>query len=126
MTYELRERLQFHAQFLRTVSAYFASSEDISAEEWSGYAARTDAYRHLPGMVGYGYAPGLPATVACALSWRKSTGGTVTPLFASSRRPKAGPCSGRLILPPEAWSCARGFDFYSGVRRGGIDFRYPS
>ncbi len=124
VTYELRERLQFHAQFLRTVSAYFASSEDISAEEWSRYAARTDAYRHLPGMVGYGYAPriardALPRAMA---QIHRRDGDASFRIFPETE--------GRTLFPvvylaagSEVVMRARGFDLYSeAVRREGIDF----
>ncbi len=117
-TVELRERLQFHAQFLRAVAAFFASSDDVSADEWRLHAARVDAYRHLPGMLAYGYAPRVARKHLAALvdGVNRDRTGEAFRVYPEGE--------GTLLFPvvylapgKEVALRARGFDLYSEAQR---------
>ncbi|MBK7899533.1 MAG: CHASE domain-containing protein [Betaproteobacteria bacterium] len=117
-TYELRERLQFHGQFIRDLAAFFASSEAISAEEWRLYTVRTDAYRHLPGMIAYGFAPRIERSEVGALEARvrqRDGGGDFT-VYPAGDSPMLVVVD-LLAAGQDVALRARGFDLYSEPAR---------
>lgn len=52
---ELRERLNLHAQFLRTLGAYFATHPQPSAAEWRRFSGGIELKKNLPGATVFGF-----------------------------------------------------------------------
>lgn len=53
---ELRDRLNSHALFLRSIRAFFASTPKVSPEQWRSFTRQLDIEHHAPGLEAYGYA----------------------------------------------------------------------
>ncbi|MBA4093047.1 MAG: hypothetical protein C0489_03070 [Candidatus Accumulibacter sp.] len=53
---ELRDRLNSHALFLRSIRAFFASSPKVTPEQWRSFTRQLDIEHHAPGLEAYGYA----------------------------------------------------------------------
>ena len=56
ITAEVRDRLRTHAQFLRSVRAFFTASETVTPAEWSRFSQQLQIERNIPGIQIYGYA----------------------------------------------------------------------
>lgn len=97
ITSEVRDRLRTHAQFLRGLRAFFASSDQVTLTEWEHFVEQLQLERNIPGIQAYGFAPALtPDMVPAYISARKKMDkGDSVPGF--SIRP-AG-TEGALLLP---------------------------
>jgi len=56
ITAEVRDRLRTHAQFLRSVRAFFTASDTVTPAEWSRFSQQLQIERNIPGIQIYGYA----------------------------------------------------------------------
>jgi signal transduction histidine kinase/CHASE1-domain containing sensor protein/ActR/RegA family two-component response regulator len=57
---KLENRLQAHAQVLRSGAAFFADTDGVSREEWREFAERQRVSQNLPGIQGLGFALLIP------------------------------------------------------------------
>ncbi len=125
VTYELRERLQFHAQFLRTLGAYFSAHSAITSAEWAAFVGRVDVTGHLPGIIAFGFAPRVAAADLPAFTAAVRRGGGQSDadfrVYPEPQETVAFPVAYLGPLDGVA-SRARGFDMYSEtVRRQALD-----
>lgn len=59
ITAEIREQLQLHAQFLRSVQAFAMAEPGLDLGRWRRFAHAIDIDRGLSGLFAYAYAPAL-------------------------------------------------------------------
>lgn len=85
ITAEVRDRLRTHAQFLRSVRAFFTASDTVTPAEWSRFSQQLQIERNIPGIQIYGYAAVVDGN------------GLAT--FVSERRRIAPPRRGRRRFP---------------------------
>lgn len=123
VTVELRDRLNLHAQFLRTLGAYFATQQPVDARQWQLFSQRIRLEDSLPGAHLFGFAPAVAARDLKAFeakmrsAFKRDDFGVFPPSAAELMVPA-------VYLAPQREAAARslGFDIYSeAVRRQAID-----
>lgn len=62
ITTEIRERLQLHALFLRSLQAFAAVDPDHDLNQWRRFAQGIDISTNLAGLFAFAYAPAVAAT----------------------------------------------------------------
>lgn len=60
ITIKISSRLHAHAELLRSGSALFASSENVSRDKWKAFFKASKIEKNLPGIQGLGYAMIVP------------------------------------------------------------------
>ncbi len=55
ISFNIKKRLDFHAQLLRDISSFVSSSDTVTKEEWESYINLSNISKNLPGYQGIGY-----------------------------------------------------------------------
>jgi len=108
---EIRDRLRAHAQFLRSIRAFFMASDQVSPAEWRAFTQQLQIERNVPGIQAYGYAR-VTEPLAGAGALRTDEGGIRQPSATRPRLPI-------VYLAPHSPSNEKslGFDLLSEPRR---------
>ena len=123
ITTEIREQLQLHAQFLRSVQAFAMADPGIDLGRWRRFAQAIDLNRGLPGLFAYAWAPALRPSERRLLidNIRRQPDRADFRVFPASTAELSTPVV--FITPDEpSLLSAIGFDLYSEpVRRQAIE-----
>jgi len=123
ITAEIREQLQFHAQFLRSVQAFAVADTGINLARWRRFAHAIDLDRGLSGLFAYAYAPAMrrPERTVLIAAVREQADRADFRVFPASTADLNTPI---IFIAPDkpALQSAIGFDLYSEpVRRAAIE-----
>ena len=118
ITAEIGDRLRLHAQFLRSLRGFAASTAPLEPTAWRRFADSIDIRRNLPGLIAIAYAPAVPnaARTTFVAEMRRHPEQQGFAIFPLSDAPLSTPV---IAIYPEAppVQAAIGFDLYSEVRR---------
>lgn len=121
-TLELGDRLNLHAQFLRTFAIVFGNAPAPDAAGWQDLIARLQVNDHLPGVLAYGYAPRVypEERAAFEAATRRKLGAEDFRITPAATADPAFPV--RYLAPSQPVAGqALGFDMFSEpIRRAAI------
>lgn len=123
ITAEIREQLQLHAQFLRSVQAFAMADTGINLARWRRFAHAIDLDRALSGLFAYSYAPAMrqPERAGLIAAIRERADRADFRVFPESTADLSTPI---IFIAPDKppLQSAVGFDLYSdAVRREAIE-----
>ncbi|TXI78236.1 MAG: PAS domain S-box protein [Dechloromonas sp.] len=123
ITAEIREQLQLHAQFLRSVQAFAMADTGINLARWRRFALAIDLDRGLSGLFAYAYAPAMrrPERTGLIAAVREQADRADFRVFPESTADLSTPI---IFIAPDKppLQSAVGFDLYSdAVRREAIE-----
>lgn len=123
ITAEVREQLQLHAQFLRSLQAFAMAAPGLDIGRWRRFAHNIDLDRGLTGLFAYAYAPALHPVERQGLiaAIRQQPDRADFRVFPASTADFSTPV---VFIAPDTPTLQRaiGFDLYSEpTRRGAIE-----
>ncbi len=123
ITSEIREQLNFHAQFLRSLQAFANADPGIDLARWRRFAHAIDLERGLSGLFAYAYAPAVrpPERQALTRFVREQADRANFRIFPASTADVSTPI---VFIAPDLGSLQKafGFDLYSeAIRREAIE-----
>jgi PAS domain S-box-containing protein len=114
---EIRDRLRSHAQVLRGIRAFFATTQNLSPERWRTYSEQLNIERLIPGIEAYGFAQRIgsdPESLTDHAGSRTESAGTSPVQPAQNRQ--------SFVIRHNAPTSAQsghgiGFDLYGEAKR---------